>query len=253
MSAVPNGLYDVYVCTISSWPQSYSLALQGKPVFSNPDSGITGTWLKLGPWPAQVTDGKIRLTSNGNIVHIAGIEVWRRNAAPAVANVSTSPGTAQTIESDNQIVTRSGSWTAQDAEGASGKRYLYSSGGQNDSLLLPFQGARLSVVYIKHPNLGTFGIEIDSKLVQTVDSKGTESAFGAQVEINGLNDGLPSTPLGFTHKVSPHSLRWIARLPEIQPPSPGRKGSRVSKGSRGNKANRGNRASRATRVRRATR
>jgi hypothetical protein len=76
MSAVPNGTYSVYVYVYSSWPQSYTLSLQGQQVYSNGNSGPTGTWQKVGPFTANVTNGTINLTSGGNIVHVSGIEVW---------------------------------------------------------------------------------------------------------------------------------------------------------------------------------
>jgi chitinase len=78
MTAVPNGAYDVYIYVYSSWPQGYTLFLQGQQIYSIADSGPTGTWLKLGPYPANVTNGRIVLTSSGDIVHVSGIEVWRR-------------------------------------------------------------------------------------------------------------------------------------------------------------------------------
>jgi hypothetical protein len=82
MSAVPNGTYDVYVYVYSSWPQSYTLSLQGQQIYATSDSGPTGTWQKIGPFTTTVTNGTINLTSGGNIVHISGIEVWQHAPAP---------------------------------------------------------------------------------------------------------------------------------------------------------------------------
>jgi CSLREA domain-containing protein len=79
MNAVPNGTYDVYIYVYSSWPQSYTLSLQGQQIYANANSGSTGTWQKLGPYPINVANGTINLTSGGNIIHVAGIEVWQHN------------------------------------------------------------------------------------------------------------------------------------------------------------------------------
>jgi hypothetical protein len=78
LRAVPNGTYDVYIYVYSSWPQGYTLYLQGQQIYSIADSGPTGTWLKLGPYTTNVTNGNLAVTSSGDIVHISGIEVWSR-------------------------------------------------------------------------------------------------------------------------------------------------------------------------------
>jgi hypothetical protein len=87
------------------------------------------------------------------------------------------------IESDDAAVGRTGLWTAYDTAYASGGRYLYSSGSQDDALSLAFTGAQVEVIYVTHPALGVFVIEVDGSPLQLVDSAG-ESAFGARATVS---------------------------------------------------------------------
>jgi RHS repeat-associated protein len=45
------------------------------------------------------------------------------------------------------------------------------------------------VVYVQHPALGTFAIEIDGQVVRTVSSTTKQSAFGTRTQIRGLTAG----------------------------------------------------------------
>jgi hypothetical protein len=108
-------------------------------------------------------------------------------------------GSLQWVESDAAQVLRSGEWTAHDTELAHGGRYLYSSGSNEDALTLPFEGTTVDVMYVKHPALGAFAIEVDGVLVQKVDSTAPDGEFGALAAVSGLSDGQhtvqsPSTP-----------------------------------------------------------
>ena len=100
-----------------------------------------------------------------------------------------SEGSLQVVESDDPSVLRQGDWTAHDTEAASGGRYIYSSGSLEDTLTVFFQGTQADVIYVKHPSLGIFGIEIDGVLWQAVDSVAPDSVFGARATVNGLSDG----------------------------------------------------------------
>ena len=58
-----------------------------------------------------------------------------------------------------------------------------------DTLTLAFTGPRVDVVYVKHPALGTFTIEVDGAVLYTVNSAGEQNVFGATVALNGLGEG----------------------------------------------------------------
>lgn len=74
--------------------------------------------------------------------------------------------TPTTIESDNSLVTRSGSWITQPAGAASGGSYLYNKG---DAVLeIAFYGASVEVGYVSGPTLGTIVLEVDGTVMRTV-------------------------------------------------------------------------------------
>lgn len=95
----------------------------------------------------------------------------------------------QLIEAEQGTVGQSGLWTAYDTGAASGGRYLYSSGSLADTLNLPFYGSRLDVIYVQHPALGSFAIEIDGVQIQTVSGTAESTVFGARASIGGLAEG----------------------------------------------------------------
>ncbi len=93
------------------------------------------------------------------------------------------------IESNDSQVTQQGSWTSQSANGASGGSYLYSSGTEDDALILPFQGSRIEILYVKNPSLGDFAIEIDNTIRRTVVTTSEETSFGNSAVVDYLEDG----------------------------------------------------------------
>ena len=97
------------------------------------------------------------------------------------------PQSLVVVESDNPAVRQDGSWTAHSTELASGGQYMYSSGSADDVLTMQFQGSELKVVFVKHPALGSFGIDIDGVPIQVVDTTAADSVFGAEVIVAGLS------------------------------------------------------------------
>jgi len=85
-----------------------------------------------------------------------------------------------TVEAEDPAVIRSGAWAAHDTPDASGGAYLYSSGSAEDMLSLRFRGTRLEVVYVGHPALGSFVIEVDGAPLAVVDSATPDSVFGTR-------------------------------------------------------------------------
>ncbi len=74
-----------------NFAQIYSISLEGFVVLANFNSGTAGTWSKLGPYPVNITDGAINVTSAGGHANFSGIEVWTAgppppNQPPVVAN-----------------------------------------------------------------------------------------------------------------------------------------------------------------------
>ncbi|MBI5958776.1 MAG: hypothetical protein HY866_08575, partial [Chloroflexi bacterium] len=88
-----------------------------------------------------------------------------------------------TLESDDPAVMQTGVWTAHDTELASGGRYLYSSGSLDDALTFTFSGVQLDVIYVKHPALGQFIVEVDGAPLLLADSTAPEAEFGVRGSI----------------------------------------------------------------------
>ena len=92
MTAVPSGNYQVWLYVWEdNFPETYSISLEGSVVQSNFNSGPAGTWRKLGPYPVNITDGAINVSSSGGHANFSGIEVWTQvrhlpNQPPVVAN-----------------------------------------------------------------------------------------------------------------------------------------------------------------------
>lgn len=75
---IPEGDYHVFAYV---WedndPQTFSVALDGREVEREVNSGRGGTWQRLGPWEIHIHDGDLRLTSEGGCANFSGIELWR--------------------------------------------------------------------------------------------------------------------------------------------------------------------------------
>ncbi|HEX3049478.1 MAG TPA: DNRLRE domain-containing protein [Aggregatilineaceae bacterium] len=146
---------------------------------------------------------------------------------PEVITVISTPiptiGSLQVVESDSPIVLRTGEWTSHDTDLASAGRYIFSSGTLSDSLSILFQGTSADVVYVQHPALGTFAIEIDGALVQIVDAVATDSVFGARQVIAGLASGqhtLRIYPLSGTIAIDAFAVETPLTFPPTATPVP---------------------------------
>lgn len=106
----------------------------------------------------------------------------------SVDSVRTVPPAKVIVESDKSIVERNGNWTLHETTMASGGGYLYNDGLSTDKLYLAFKGESLEVVYVQHPALGTFVVEVDGVVVKTVKSRGKEK-FGQTSKVDGLSTG----------------------------------------------------------------
>ncbi|MCI0711591.1 MAG: hypothetical protein L0154_15660 [Chloroflexi bacterium] len=94
------------------------------------------------------------------------------------------------IEAEDPVVQQQGAWTlVEDTDNASGDGYLVSSGEPDDELGLLFEGTQIEVVYLTGPDYGTFHIEIDNEIVQTIDTASDESQFGVRAVVEDLESG----------------------------------------------------------------
>lgn len=129
----------------------------------------------------------------------------------------TPPASALlTVESDDSAVLASGNWTAHDTAAASGGRYVYSSGSLSDSLTLGFTGTQVEVVFVLHPALGSFAVEVDGALLQVVSSTASDTIFGMRTSITGLPAGahvLRIVPTEGTIAIDAFAVEGLAPLP----------------------------------------
>lgn len=108
---------------------------------------------------------------------------------PSLADAQDGIGNnLRVVESDDNSVTREGSWTSQNAGSASGGQYLYSSGDPNDALTLRFRGTIIGVMYVSSPQLGMFTIEVDGTSIRTITTTDTSTTFQQSSIIKDLTD-----------------------------------------------------------------
>ncbi|QDU92815.1 DUF1553 domain-containing protein [Lignipirellula cremea] len=68
--------------------ETFAIAVNGQTVDPAYRSGEAGHWEKLGPWPANVIDGRIVITSKGGAANFSGVEIW--TGPPAAVQVVSS-------------------------------------------------------------------------------------------------------------------------------------------------------------------
>lgn len=71
---------------------------------------------------------------------------------------------------------------------------MLSSGDPADVLTASFSGTRLDILYVQHPSLGAFAVEVDGQVIQTVNAAGPVGQAGVWALLPDLPDG-------------PHTLR----------------------------------------------
>ncbi len=124
------------------------------------------------------------------------------------------------VESDNPIIEQSGVWTAYATGVASGGRYLYSSGSSSDTLTMHFQGTQVQIVYVEHPALGDFAIEVDGVPMQVVDSTASNAVFGVRASISGLSQGnhtVRLVPVNGTMAIDAFAVEALAQVSSPMP------------------------------------
>jgi hypothetical protein len=102
MTAVPSGNYQVWLYVWEdNFAETYSISLEGSVVVSNFNSGPAGTWRKLGPFPVNITDGAINVSSSGGYINFSGIEVWSGSTASAARTSAVARAATFEEESAN--------------------------------------------------------------------------------------------------------------------------------------------------------
>ena len=123
------------------------------------------------------------------------------NEIPVVEpNPSPTPETVyvrQLVESDDPSVARTGQWSGQATIAAAGGSYLYSSGGDENTLTLEFVGTSAEIVYVQNPALGSFTIVIDGVAIRSIYTSGESTSFDLGSVVDYLEPG-------------PHTLQIVA-------------------------------------------
>lgn len=131
------------------------------------------------------------------------VDSWRQMSGgssgaeptPEVVVAPTPTSTPETVyvrrlvESDDPSVARAGQWSSQDANSAAGGSYLYSSGGEENTLTLEFVGTSVEIVYVQNPALGSFTIVIDGVAVRSVYTSGETTSFDLRSVVDYLEPG----------------------------------------------------------------
>lgn len=91
LSGVPSGVYSIYLYVWEdNFPEVFSISVEGTVVQANVNTGAGGTWQRLGPFTANITDGTINVGATGGDANLSGLEIWRQspggNQAPIVSN-----------------------------------------------------------------------------------------------------------------------------------------------------------------------
>lgn len=79
---VPDGVYTVWLHVVEdNNSETFDIMVEGMPAVRRFVSGPEGTWKRVGPMVAEVTDGDLELKTSGGAANICGVELW--NGAPA--------------------------------------------------------------------------------------------------------------------------------------------------------------------------
>jgi hypothetical protein len=100
-----------------------------------------------------------------------------------VPPTATPLSAQQILDAAVDVIQRAGVWTSYATDLASGGSYLYSSGSLSDTLTLVFNGTQIDVIYVQHPALGTFALEVDGTVNQIVNAYAAETVFGTRATI----------------------------------------------------------------------
>ncbi|MDX1994024.1 MAG: hypothetical protein SF029_16685 [bacterium] len=93
-----------------------------------------------------------------------------------------------TIQGTEPTVTRTAGWTLMNDSTADQSSYLLSSGEQ-ETLSIVIEGRGLDVVYLGVPGGGSFTIEVDGVVMQTVNTDTPSLRYSQLASVHGLGEG----------------------------------------------------------------
>ncbi len=212
MSGVPSGQYEVYLYLWEdNEPSTFDIFLEGTKVQDDYNSGNAGHWDRLGPWPVNISDGTINLSSGaGNFANFSGVEVWKISTGGSNQAPVANAGADQTITDGNddgfELVTLNGAGSTdvdgtivsyvwkeglnQIATGATPQVYLTAGTHTLTLSVIDNQGAlgTDTVVITVNPSgqLGTFyrAINLNGPAL-TIDGRAWEGSNAPNYSING--------------------------------------------------------------------
>ena len=90
LTQVPNGTYDVYIWTFEDTnPLTATMSVEGS-VVGTYNSGLAGSWKRLGPFTQTISDGDIQVRFQSNdVALVSGLEVWTSGGTPPATPPST--------------------------------------------------------------------------------------------------------------------------------------------------------------------
>ncbi len=90
LTQVPNGTYSIYLWTFEdSNPLTATISVEGS-VVGTYNSGLAGSWKRLGPFTKTISDGDIQVRFQSNdVALISGLEVWSGGGTPPATPPST--------------------------------------------------------------------------------------------------------------------------------------------------------------------
>jgi len=80
LDSVPNGTYQVYlyVTEPANMAHTFNLTVERRVVVGSMTMNGAGSWQKLGPFTANVSDNTIEIGSwSGTVSSLSGIEIWK--------------------------------------------------------------------------------------------------------------------------------------------------------------------------------
>jgi hypothetical protein len=119
LNSVPADTYDVYLYVWLDWadpnPAVITYRLEGQIVEPGIQLTGAGTWRRLGPYRATITDGAINVTTSGGVINVSGIEVYRVlpvGSTPTATTAATSTATFTTVPTSTPTFTTAPTSTA---------------------------------------------------------------------------------------------------------------------------------------------
>ena len=92
LGAIPTGSYDIYVYVWEdNFPEVFTLNLQGAAVESNINSGAAGSWQRLGPYPVNITESVLNVSTTGGVANFSGVKLLTTETVVSVQDEHESP------------------------------------------------------------------------------------------------------------------------------------------------------------------